>query len=168
MDANAAAQSPAAESAAPMPTAGAPAAQEESGASAPAPAAPANGWVARSVFTTDIQEREPLDAVNELSNDYQLVFFFTDLRDLTGATIVHRWTWNGTLMAEVPIEVGGPRWRAYSSKNLHSSWLGSWTAQVVDASGKVLSEQSFAYTEAVEPPSAAPEPAQLPANAATY
>jgi hypothetical protein len=115
-------------------------------------ALPAAGFVARSVFTTDILEREPLDSVTTLGNDQGVIFFFTDLRNLAGRTVIHRWRWNGTVIADVPIEVGGPRWRAYSSKSLHPSWLGAWTVAVVDQTGEVLVEREFSYVQAEEAP----------------
>lgn len=138
-----------------------------------AEAMPPKGFVARSMFATDIQNREPLDSITELSNDHGAIFFFTELRDLDGRTVVHRWEWNGTPMAEVVIEVGGPRWRAYSSKNLHESWLGEWRVSVVDESGRVLTDGTFTYVQA-EPVPEAPEPAAAeevegaPANSADH
>jgi hypothetical protein len=120
----------------------------------PDEALPAAGFVARSMFTTDILEREPLDSVTTLENDHGLIFFFTDLRNLAGRTVIHRWRWNGTVIADVPIEVGGPRWRVYSSKNLHPSWLGAWTVAVVDQTGEVLIEREFSYVQAEKVPEA--------------
>ncbi|UCE86695.1 MAG: DUF2914 domain-containing protein [Deltaproteobacteria bacterium] len=114
-------------------------------------AVPPGGYVTRAMFTTDIHEREPLNWVTELRNDRTVIFFYTDLRNLTGRTVVHRWKWNGRPMGDVPIEVGGPRWRAYSIKTLHPSWLGEWTVTVVDPEGEVFIEKAFTYVEADAP-----------------
>ena len=111
--------------------------------------------VARATFTTGVVDREPQDAIRTLSNDNVEIFFFSEIRDGSGATIIHRWEWNGRMMAEVPFEVGGPRWRIYSSKTLAPSWLGEWTVALVDAAGQVLSRESFRYVEAEPPPPAA-------------
>jgi hypothetical protein len=104
------------------------------------------GRVVRSAFTTAIAEREPTDAVGELSNQMDRVLFFTELHGLEGRTVVHRWLYRGEVMAEVPFQVGGPRWRVHSSKKLDSSWTGEWTVSVL-ADGEVLSSDGFTYTE---------------------
>ena len=116
-------------------------------------AVPPGGYVTRAMFTTDIHEREPLNWVTTFSSDRSVIFFFTDVRNLTGRTIIHRWKWNGKLMADVPIEVGGPRWRAYSIKTLHPSWLGEWTVTVIDPAGEIFIEKAFTYVEAKSAPS---------------
>ncbi|MDH3211642.1 MAG: DUF2914 domain-containing protein [Myxococcales bacterium] len=130
---------------------------------APAPeaaAAPApSGLVARSTITTSVVDREPQDSVETLSNDNVEVFYFTEVRDATGDTITHRWEWMGTLMAEVPFAVGGPRWRLFSSKNLDPTWLGEWTVTAVDSSGRVLSQETFEYREAMAAPAVPAAPA---------
>ncbi len=113
--------------------------------------------VARATFTTGVVDREPQDAIRTLSNDNVEIFFFSEILDGAGATITHRWEWNGQMMAEVPFEVGGPRWRIFSSKKLNPTWLGEWTVSLVDAAGQVLSRESFQYAEA----EAAPSPAAV-------
>ncbi len=69
--------------------------------------------VERATFTTGVVDREPRDSIRTLSNDNVEIFFFSEIRDASGATITHRWEWNGQMMAEVPFEVGGPRWRIF-------------------------------------------------------
>ena len=122
-----------------------------------APTAPA-ARVARATFTTGVIDREPQDSIRSISNDNVEIFFFSEIRDGSGATIIHRWEWNGQMMAEVPFEVGGPRWRIFSSKTLDPSWLGEWTVLLVDAAGQVLSRESFRYTEAEAPSPMLPDP----------
>jgi hypothetical protein len=89
------------------------------------------------------------------------VFFFTELRDFEGMTVTHRWEWNGSVMAEVPFEVGGPRWRVYSQKSLQPGWVGTWTVTVLGPTGGVLETRSFEYQSAAEEsaPPAAPDAA---------
>jgi len=106
----------------------APASPAPSAASAMATEAPD---VALARFTTAVEDREPIDAVSFLPNDRREVLFFTDLRHLGGETVVHRWEYAGQVMAEVPFEVGGDRWRIWSSKTLRPQWTGDWTASVV-------------------------------------
>ena len=96
-------------------------------------------------------DREPQDSLHSLSNDTLRVFYFTEIRDAAGETVVHRWEWNGRVMAEVPFEVGGPRWRIFSSKSLDPNWLGEWTVSLVDASGRVLGSDQLSYESATAP-----------------
>lgn len=127
------------------------------------PAQPAlpSGSAARAQFTSAVADREPTDNLRELPNSHTTVYFFTELVDLGGRTVTHRWLHNGEVMAEVTLTPGSDRWRTWSSKNLVPEWTGSWTVQVVNDAGEVLAEKSFRYVEA--PP--APEP-EMPAEPA--
>lgn len=91
--------------------------------------------VARVVFTTGIEDREPVDELAELRADAGQVYFFTELRGLEGRTVSHRWEYEGRVVADVPFEVGGPRWRVYSVKTMAPELVGTWTVMVVDESG---------------------------------
>jgi hypothetical protein len=113
-----------------------------------APAAAGSPGVALARFTTAVEGREPIDAVTFLSNGAREVLFYTDLRGLEGETVVHRWEFAGEVMAEVPFEVGGERWRVWSSKALRPEWTGDWTASVVGPQGEVLAIETFTYQPA--------------------
>lgn len=106
------------------------------------------GYVGRAAFTTAVEGREPRDSVSVLPNDHAKVYYFTELRNMTGQTVTHRWTFKGKVMARIRFEVGGDRWRVFSSKKLEPQWLGQWTASVVDASGRILASDHFAYAQA--------------------
>ena len=116
------------------------------------------GEVARAQFALAVVDREPSEAIQDLSNDNRQIYFWSDLRDLTGTQVLHRWEWNGQVLAEIPFEVAGPRWRVFSSKRLDANWLGEWTVSVVTSTGEVLAQESFAYTAAASAPPAAPAP----------
>ncbi len=104
-----------------------------------------DGWVERAMFTTAVENREPVDQVAILPDTDGQVFFFTDLRELQGRTITHRWEYQGQVMAEVAFEVNGPRWRVFSLKSLDPGQLGKWTVIVVDESGWPLRAAIFEY-----------------------
>ena len=105
------------------------------------------GRVARAIFTSAIVDREPVDNLTEVSGDAQRVFFFTDLRELAGQIVTHRWEYNGKVMAEVMFKVGdGARWRVYSSKNLLPEWSGQWTVVVSNENGWPLDTRVFDYS----------------------
>jgi hypothetical protein len=106
------------------------------------------GSVVRSVFTTAVEDREPVDKIKTLDNSHRQIYYFTELRDMSGQTATHRWEYNGKVMAEVKFNVGGPRWRVWSTKTLVPGWTGEWKVSVLNGAGEVISEDAFEYTEA--------------------
>lgn len=107
-----------------------------------------NAGVARAQFTTNVVDREPVDDITDLTNDADKIFFFSDIRGRTGQVVIHRWEYNGNVMAEVSFDIGGPRWRVYSSKNLLPSQTGEWKVSVVDGADNVIAAKTFEYIEA--------------------
>lgn len=106
--------------------------------------------VARAQFTTAVEDREPKDAITELSTEHDRVIFFTEYRDMEGSTLTHRWMHDGEEIATVSSDVGGPRWRTWSSKRLLADWTGSWTVEIVDEEGEVIDSRSFEYMASEE------------------
>ena len=101
------------------------------------------GSVVRSAFTTAVNEREPTEDLQNLTNENGQVMFFTELRDMSGQTAVHRWQYDGKVVAEVEFKVGGPRWRVWSSKAMQPQWTGEWKVSVVNGAGEVISEKNL-------------------------
>jgi len=141
----------------------APALAQETTTSSPAAATPspapteqateklAGGTVARAAFTNGIAEREPVDTISKLGTNSKKIYYFSELRDMAGQTVTHRWEHDGKIMAEVPFNVNGNRWRVFSSKNLEKSWQGEWKVSVIDQSGGTLAVNTFNYEkEAVD------------------
>ena len=129
------------------------------------PAVPAAGRVTRAQFTSEVKNLEPLDSLMALINDKTRIAYFTEIQDMAGQTVIHRWEYNGKVMAEVPFKVEAARWRVYSTKTLDPSWVGEWKASVVDSAGSSLSVNTFTYTKTADshsPPAASPSstPAQ--------
>jgi hypothetical protein len=162
---------------APDATAAAPHEMEAPDATAPAPAenpaaaeaeAPIRGTVTRAQFTSAVVDREPTDAVEQVSNDQHRIYFFTELQGFQGQDLVHRWEHAGEVKAEVPFGVAGPRWRVYSSKSLDPSWLGTWTVSVVDAEGNVAASESFEYVAAPKLSASEKPPTPTPPGPASY
>ena len=48
-------------------------------------------------------------------------------------------------MFEKTFEVGGTRWRVWTSKTLLPSWTGTWTVNILDDDRSVLETKSFEY-----------------------
>ncbi len=101
------------------------------------------GSVVRSTFTSSINEREPVDSIQKLENRQNNIYFFTELRDMSGQTAKHRWEYNGEVMAEVKFDVKGPRWRVWSSKQFQPGWTGEWKVSVLNGADEVISEKTL-------------------------
>ena len=133
-------------------------------AAAPAPAATttAQGSVARAQFTSDVQGNEPVDKITSLSTDQTRILFFTELHDLAGQTVAHRWEHGDKVVSEVPLQVGAARWRTFSSKTLHPAMSGEWKVSVLDASGQTLAVATFSYVAPAKTEPAAGTPTKAP------
>lgn len=103
--------------------------------------------VARGLFSTNIIDREPVDQVIILTNVVKQIYFYSDLRNYQGQTITHRWEFEGKLVTEKKFEVGGPRWRVYSQKDLNPTMTGTWTVVVSDGRGWPIYAEIFQYVE---------------------
>lgn len=107
------------------------------------------GSVMRATFTNGIEDREPVDDMKSAGNSSNKITFFTELRDMSGQMARHRWEHNGEVMAEVEFNVGGPRWRVWSSKSFIPRWEGEWKVSVLNAAGEVISEELISYKQPV-------------------
>lgn len=103
------------------------------------------GEVTRSAFTTMIDQREPVDSVEQINTSDNKIMFFTELSGMNGQKAIHRWMHNDEIRAEVAFDIGSDRWRVWSSKSLIPAWQGLWTVEVVDDEGNVVGSQSFTY-----------------------
>lgn len=134
--------------------AGAANATEETGTSptqppeAAAPDATATGAVERATLTSGILDREPQDELDEVASDRGKVFYFTELRDMPGETVLHRWEHRGEVVSEVRFEIGSARWRTWSSKDVDPERLGQWSVSAVGSDGRVLDTRVFTVVEA--------------------
>lgn len=130
------------------------------------------GSVVRSAFTRTIDEREPTENLEKLTNENEQVKFFTELRDMSGQTAIHRWEYDGKVVAEVEFNVKGPRWRVWSSKSFVPQWTGDWKVSVINGAGEIISEKNLSYdvaavaseTASESAPSAISEPEAAPAT----
>lgn len=117
-------------------------------AEAPQPAtSDSRGSVARSAFTTGIDQREPVEELDQVAPDSNEVTFFTELENMAGQTAVHRWEYQGDVHAEVEFKVGGSRWRVWSRKALLPEWQGEWTVSVLNREGELLHQDSVVYAQ---------------------
>lgn len=106
----------------------------------------AEATVSRAQFTSSMLDREPTDDLSAVALNTEKMFFFTELRNMDGTTITHRWSLNGAVMAEVSFNVRASRWRVYSSKTLLPEWRGDWVVDVLDDAGTVIETKTVSYS----------------------
>jgi hypothetical protein len=103
--------------------------------------------VVRAQLTSMVNAREPVDRlpspirVSDGATDK--VVFFSEVRDLTGQRLSHRWEREGQVMAEIPFSVGGNTWRMHSSKRVTPAMAGDWRVVVIDDGGAELASVPF-------------------------
>ena len=73
------------------------------------------------------------------------VNYFTELLNFKGEKITHQWTYQGQEMYALSFDVKGPRWRVWSSKRMLPKWSGSWTVNILNATGQIIHSDSFVY-----------------------
>ena len=113
-----------------------------------------NDNVRRAVFTTNVVDREPVDELKSIPGDAGQFCFFSEIVNLTGESITHRWIHGGETVAEVTFNIGGPRWRVYSSKTLPPDLTGPWTVEIVDGDGHTLQRATLAHDDRPQEPAA--------------
>lgn len=111
------------------------------------PAMSAESQISRAQFTSAVLDREPTDEITAIDPGVDKIFFFTELRNMEGTSITHRWSLNGSVMAEVTFKVRASRWRVYSSKTLLPEWRGEWVVDVLDENGSILETRTVGYSQ---------------------
>lgn len=101
--------------------------------------------ISKAVFAKSVVDRTPIDIISQADNKLQKVYFFTNIRNLTGETITHRWIYKGKVKAQISFDINSKRWRVWSSKNLWHNWTGVWTVEVLNRAGRVLLSKDFIY-----------------------
>ena len=101
--------------------------------------------ISEAEFAKKIIDRVPINIVREFDNSLGKIYFFTNIRNLQGTSITHRWIYNNKVMADVIFDIKGPRWRVWSSKNLWHTWTGKWMVEVLTSENEVLYKKEFNY-----------------------
>ena len=101
--------------------------------------------ISNAVFALGVEKKVPIDIIEELDNSLSKIYFFTNIRNLRGKKITHRWIYGDRVMADVGFEIGGSRWRVWSSKNIWHTWIGEWRVQVLVDDETILYEKQFNY-----------------------
>lgn len=103
--------------------------------------------IVRAVLTTDINDKEPVDNISSIigvnKDRATKVYYFTEIIDMKGQVLYHRWLRNGQLIFKRKINILGNRWRASTSKMIIYSKAGLWTVRLEDEQGAILNEIKF-------------------------
>lgn len=105
----------------------------------------ARGSVENATFTSNVADGAPVDFRQAFDTNTRIVYYYTEILDLQGQTVIHRWKREGKLMQEVPIRVQRPRQAVWSKSTMQPDWTGNWTVEVVTARGVVIETDNFAY-----------------------
>ena len=100
--------------------------------------------VSRMVMCEKISDREPYNITDTFSDNSETVFCFLEAKNIEiDTTISFVWYFEGQEKARVTLPLQrGRRWRTFSSKKL-GNLKGSWTVELQEESGIVLSSVPF-------------------------
>lgn len=101
--------------------------------------------ISQAVFAKSIEDRVPSQIITEADNSLRKIYFFTNIRNLSGDKITHRWSYKDKVKAEISFDIKGNRWRVWSSKNLWHTWTGQWKVEVLNQHGQRLLTKIFEY-----------------------
>ncbi|MBW5290144.1 MAG: hypothetical protein Rsou_0953 [Candidatus Ruthia sp. Asou_11_S2] len=74
--------------------------------------------ISNAVFAKSIKDRVPIEVITEADDTLGKIYFFTNIRNLTGDKITHCWSYKDKVKAEIGFNIKGKRWRVWSSKNI--------------------------------------------------
>lgn len=95
-------------------------------------------WVARAQFTSAVRQHEPVDDITTLAGGAHQVYYFVDLRQMTGQAVTLVWRYRGAVVSTRTFHVRGPRWRVFTRVVPESAQQGEWNAEVVNGAGVTL------------------------------
>jgi hypothetical protein len=64
---------------------------------------------------------------------------------MTSRVLTHSWEYQGEVIEQIPVRIGGPCWRSWTSKVLTPDMRGTWAVVVFDESGAILAEKMLDY-----------------------
>lgn len=107
------------------------------------------GSVINATFTSNVAEGAPVDFREAFFTDTPVVYYYSELLDLEGQTVKHRWSLEGKVMQEVPIQVTRARQPAWSKSTMQPQWTGNWTVEVLNGKGQVIDMRTTAPCKAM-------------------
>jgi hypothetical protein len=102
--------------------------------------------VKRFLLAGSVSNREPEGELNEISftaDGSAAVWAYSEVIDKKGSRFKYVWLHGGNQIATVPVNVGGNRWRSYSSKLINQSMSGAWRVELQDGEGRLMASADF-------------------------
>lgn len=103
--------------------------------------------VVRAQLTSAVRDREPVDklpsSIRVSDGGKDRIVFFSEVHDLAGQTLSHRWEREGETMADISFVIGPGTWRVHSSKRVTPAMTGAWRVVMVDEVGAELASVPF-------------------------
>jgi len=94
------------------------------------------------VTATGVENRQPVGVADTFPADVGKVYAWMRVTGAADQAIQVVWSY-GSLTFNVPLEIGGPSWRTWSSKIIMPVWTGEWTVEVLDAQGNSITGTTF-------------------------
>jgi hypothetical protein len=103
--------------------------------------------VVRLILTSGIRNREPVDDLGTKidGNIEQTIYVFSEIRDMAGQRLTHRWLLNGREVAKINLAIDSIRWRTYSRKTITPQMVGRWRIELLNSDGDLLTSHKFDY-----------------------
>ena len=106
---------------------------------------PTEPTITMAQFTTKITKRYPADEIQTHTDPYQSISFYTELRNMKGEQVGHRWYYEDQLEYEASFKVRADQWRVWSTQLLPEDKPGEWKVEIVNGDGEVLSVHSLKF-----------------------
>ena len=106
----------------------------------------AGGAAARAIFTTEIKNREPVNDLNSVAITSRTVSFFTELVNLNGKLVTHRWSVHGDVVYTKDFRVGANRWRVWTTKTI-TPYVDAVVVVQILVDGQAISQEAVRVTK---------------------
>jgi len=107
--------------------------------------------ISRTLFTSKLKNNEPLDEVLVLENDIQTLYFFSEVKNMHGKTITHRWEYRADekyiKVFERKFKVSKKTEKLVSKFKLDSTKTGEWMVIISDEQGRPVKAAMFKYVK---------------------
>ncbi|MCQ8118440.1 DUF2914 domain-containing protein [Methylomonas rosea] len=103
--------------------------------------------VIRASLNSEPKDDEPGEPIKSplrvIPNQSQEVFYFSEIKNMKGKALFHRWSRNGQIVHQKQLDMKDKITKVWSSKTLSAKDKGEWQVQLTDKKGKVYSEVNF-------------------------
>lgn len=106
-----------------------------------------DGAVTRAIFTTELEKNEPGNEVLILENNNQDLYFFSEVEDMHGKVIFHRWEHRGEKVFEKKFKVSAKSEKLISKYKLDPAKTGEWMVVITDDRGWPIKATMFKYVK---------------------